>query len=459
MRLIFAVVATVVMVGVAAGQQARKPMASPSGAVAEEENSAGPAANQVTVLHCGALLDVKSGQLRRNVDITVTGNKIAAVGAAAGETPAGQPAGSRRYVDLSRETCLPGLIDTHTHTMLNGDITADDYDVQLLKQSNAYRAIVSTRNAKWMLGYGFTTIRDLETEGAGYSDVDLKLAIQRGIVPGPRMQVASRALDVTGAYPLLGYNWELKNVPVGVQSCDGAEDCRKAVREQLGHGADWIKVYVDRSYYLEKDASGKQILNDVPTFTPEELAAIVDEAHRERHMVAAHAMALQGVHNAVEAGVNSIEHGDYISDADLQTMKQKGIWYVPTLFVGEYVAEGRAKAGAPVWLDMVKVNQDTFRRAMQAGVKIAFGTDIGGFDWKIDPAVQFPTMVKLGMTAAQAIRSATSDAAALMGLDSVGSIEEGKMADVIAVSGDPLSDVGVLQKVNFVMKDGIVEKK
>jgi imidazolonepropionase-like amidohydrolase len=166
------------------------------------------------------------------------------------------------------------------------------------------------------------------------------------------------------------------------------------------------------------------------------------------------------VHNAVEAGVDSIEHGDYISDADLQTMKHKGIWYVPTLFVGEYVAEGRAKAGAPVWVDMVKVNQDTVRRAMQAGVKIAFGTDIGGFDWKINPAVQFPTMVKLGMTAAQAIRSATIDAATLLGMESsVGSIEVGKMADIVAVQGDPLNDVGVLQKIDFVMKDGEVVKK
>ena len=470
MKIAIVLFTTALLAGVAAGQQ-RKPMASPSGAVAEEQ-PASQAPQATTILQCGALLDVKSGQVQRNVEITVTGNKIVAV------REGSPPAGSRRYeggspaeggrgtqsgpthIDLSRQTCLPGLIDVHTHTMLNGDITAEDYDVQLLKQSDPYRAIVATRNAKWMLGYGFTTIRDLETEGAGYSDVDLKTAINRGIVPGPRMVVASRALDVTGAYPLLGYNWELKNVPVGVQSCDGAEECRKAVREQLGHGADWIKVYVDRSYYLDKDASGKQILNDIPTFTPEELAAIVDEAHRERHKVAAHAMALQGVHNAVEAGVDSIEHGDYISDADLQTMKQKGIWYVPTLFVGEYVAEGRAKAGAPVWVDMVKVNQDTFRRAMQAGVKIAFGTDIGGFDWAIDPAVQFPSMVKLGMTSAQAIRAATADAATLLGMEStIGSVEAGKMADVIAVTGDPTSDVGVLQKMAFVMKDGVVVRR
>ena len=457
MKMVSAIVALLVLAAVAAGQQPRKPMASPSGAVAEEpEASRQP--GRITILECGRVLDAKDGRWVAG-PVVVQGNKIAVVGDTKPVIPDGYSGPAPDKIDLTSRSCLPGLIDVHTHTMLNGDITAEDYDVQLLKQSNPYRAIVATRNVKWMLGYGFTTIRDLETEGAGYSDVDLKTAINRGIVPGPRMQVASRALDVTGAYPLLGYNWELKNVPVGVQSCDGPEDCRKAVREQLSHGADWIKVYVDRSYYLDKDASGKQILNDIPTFTPEELAAIVDEAHRERHKVAAHAMALQGVHNAVTAGVDSIEHGDYITDADLATMKQKGIWYVPTLFVGEYVAQGRAQAGAPVWVDMVKVNQDTFRRAMQAGVKIAFGTDIGGFDWKIDPAVQFPSMVKLGMTPAQAIRSATSDAALLMGMDSVGSIEAGKMADIIAVSGDPLSNVEALQKVDFVMKDGVVEKK
>ena len=460
MKIVHLTLAVILLTASLSGQQQRKPMASPSGAVAEEQSPAAGSQSPAkpTVLHCGGVLDVKTGQVQRNVEITVVGNKITAVNG--GGPGSGRGTTSPERIDLARETCLPGLIDVHTHALLNGDITAEDYDVQLLKQSNPYRAVVATRNAKWMLGYGFTAMRDLETEGAGYSDVDLKTAINRGIVPGPRMQVAGRALDVTGAYPLQGYNWELKDVPVGVQSCDGADGCRKAVREQLSHGVDWIKVYVDRSYYLQKDESGKQILNDVPTFTPEELRAMVDEAHRERHHIAAHAMALQGVHNAVEAGVDSIEHGDYISDADLQTMKQKGIWYVPTLFVGEYVAEGRAKAGAPVWVDMVKVNQDTVRRAMQAGVKIAFGTDIGGFEWKINPAVQFPTMVKLGMTAAQAIRSATIDAATLLGMESsVGSIEVGKMADIVAVQGDPLNDVGVLQKIDFVMKDGEVVKK
>jgi imidazolonepropionase-like amidohydrolase len=266
------------------------------------------------------------------------------------------------------------------------------------------------------------------------------------------MQVATRALDVTGAYPLLGYSWELK-MPGGVQFCDGPEECRKAVREQISHGADWIKVYSDRSYRLLPNG----VLDDVPTFTVEELRAIVDEAHRERKRVASHAIGVNGVQNSIDAGVDTIEHGDYISDAQLAAMKQKGMWFVPTLYVGEYVAEGRAATGARVWVDMLKVAQDTFRRALKAGVKIAYGTDVGGFPWDINLAVQFKGMVQLGMTPAQAIRSATLDAAELMHMqDQIGSIETGKMADIIAVPGDPLKDVSTLEHVDFVMKGGIV---
>ncbi len=447
-------VVAVVLVGMLLACGPKKPFAQQLSAVSYQLSAvtaqAGAPVPQQTVLRCGALLEVKTGQVRRNVEVVVTGNRIDSVGGATG-TRAGAPA--PQTIDLSNMTCLPGLIDTHTHVLLQGDITAEDYDVQLLKQSNPYRAIVGAATAGKALNYGFTTLRDLETEGAGYSDVDIKKAINNGIVPGPRMQVVTRALNVTGAYPLQGYNWEIQ-VPHGVQFCDGADDCRKAVREQISHGADWIKVYSDRSYYLEGN-----VLKDVPTFTMDELRAIVDEAHRQRRKVASHATAMFGVHNSVEAGVDSIEHGDYIAPEDLKTMAAKGIWYVPTLFVGEYVAEGRAKAGAPVWLDMVKVSQETFRRAQQAGVKIAFGSDAGGFDWNINPAKEFGLRVKYGQTAAQAIRSATVDAAALMGMPDVGTIEPGKLADIVAVPGDPLADVTVLEKINFVMKDGVVVKK
>lgn len=400
---------------------------------------------KVTYLRCGTLYDGKSDAAQKNVMLRVVGEKIDTVATATPEPGA-------EVIDLSHEVCLPGLIDTHTHVLLQGDITADDYDVQLLKWSTSYRTILGTVAAKRALEYGFTTIRDLETEGAGYSDVDIKKAINNGVIPGPRMQVAGRAMDVTGAYPLLGYSWELK-VPKGVQEVDGAEGGRKAVREQISNGVDWIKVYSDRSYYVQPGG----VLNDVPTFTLDELKAIVDEAHRERHKVASHAAALNGVHNSVEAGVDSIEHGMYIADADLQTMVAHGTYYVPTLFVGEYVAEGRAAAGAKVWVDMIKIHEDTFRRALKAGVKIAFGTDAGGFDWKIDPAKEFPIMVKYGMTPAQALHSANMSAAELLGMqDKIGSVEAGKYADIVAVPGDPMADVHQLEKVNFVMKGGVV---
>lgn len=408
---------------------------------------AGETATDVIALRCGALFDGHGDSVRRNVVLVISGEKITSISENA-------PTGAQ-IIDLSHETCVPGLMDTHTHVLLQGDITAADYDQQLLKESTEYRTILATVNARRALDYGFTSIRDLETEGAGYADADVKKAINNGVIPGPRMQVATRALDVTGAYPLQGY---APNVPVphGVQIVDGADNARQAVREQISHGADWIKVYSDRSYHVREGG----VLDDIPTFTMDELRAIVDEAHRERHKVASHAMALFGVHNSVAAGVDSIEHGNYITEDDLKTMASRGIFYVPTIFVGEYVAQGRAAEGAPVWVRMIQIHEDTFRRAMKAGVKIAFGTDAGGFDWKVNPAKEFSSMVKFGMTPAQAIRSATSVAAELLGVkDSLGTLETGKLADIVAVPGDPLSDVSMMEKVDFVMKGGVVEKR
>ncbi len=403
---------------------------------------------KTTYILCDGLLDGKSDQPRKNVLVVVEGDRISRIGPATNT-------GGTEVIHLTSHTCMPGLIDTHTHVLLQGDITAADYDEQLLKQSPEYRTILATVNVRRALDYGFTTIRDLETEGAGYADVDLRNAIDRGVIPGPRMQVATRAMDVTGAYPLLGYAPNVV-VPHGVQVVDGPEDGRKAVREQIMHGADWIKVYSDRSYRVREDG----ILDDIPTFTLDELRAIVDETHRERHKVASHAMALNGVHNSVEAGVDTIEHGNYISDEDLKTMASRGIYYVPTIFVGEYVAQGRAQEGAPVWVKMLKIHEETFRRAMKAGVKIAFGTDAGGFDWKVNPAKEFSSMVKFGMTPAQAIHSATVTASELLGMqDKIGTLEPGKLADIVAVPGDPLADVSILEKVDFVMKGGMVYRK
>ena len=407
----------------------------------------GQTTSKIIALRCGSVFDGRGDTLRPTAVIVIDAGKIKALAASA-------PDGAE-VIDLPHHTCLPGLIDTHTHILLQGDITAADYDEQLLKQSPEYRTILATVNARRALEYGFTSIRDVETEGAGYADADVKKAINNGIIPGPRMQVATRALDVTGAYPLQGYAPNV-SVPHGVQLVDGADNARQAVREQISHGADWIKVYSDRSYRVRDDG----VLDDIPTFTLDELRAIVDEAHRERHKVASHAMALNGVHTSVEAGVDTIEHGNYIADEDLKAMAARGIFYVPTIFVGEYVAQGRAAEGAPVWLKMIQIHEDTFHRAMKAGVKIAFGTDAGGFDWKVNPAKEFSSMVKFGMTPAQAIRSATVTAAELLGMqDSLGTIEPGKLADIVAVPGDPLADVTAMEKVDFVMKAGVVYRK
>jgi len=222
------------------------------------------------IVHCGSLIDGVSVQVRHNIEIQVSGGKITGIQQSPGPVITSPPQGRAYFIDLQKYTCLPGLIDTHTHVLLQGDIIVD-YDEQLLKESTAYRAIRATVAVRRALDFGFTALRDLETEGAGYADVDIRNAIDRGIIPGPHMQIASRAMDVTGAYPLLGYSWELE-LPHGVQVVDGTEGGRKAVREQLSHGADWIKVYSDRGAIVRPDG----VLYDIPTFTLDEMRAIVD---------------------------------------------------------------------------------------------------------------------------------------------------------------------------------------
>ena len=394
-------------------------------------------------IRAGRLIDGKSDQPVANALILIEGGKIVSV------TPGGTPPAGAEIIDLSRATVLPGLIDTHTHILLQGDISAADYDEQLLKQSTPYRAILAARNARLALLNGFTTMRDVETEGAMFADVDVKTAINRGEVPGSRLIVSTRAMAPTGMYPLRGYSWELE-MPHGVQVVDGVEAARKAVREQVMHGADWIKYYSDRSYYFTPDGVVHSWLN----FTDEEARAIVEETHRLGKKVAAHAIGSDGIAAALRAGADTIEHGHGLTEALMDEMIQKKVYWVPTVTVGVYVAPGRGG----VWPGLMEAEQAAFGLAVKKGVKIAFGTDAGGFDWtKLNQAVEFKYYVDYGMTPMQAIRSATSTAAELLGWeDRIGTIEAGKLADLVAVSGNPLDDITELQRVKFVMKDGVV---
>jgi imidazolonepropionase-like amidohydrolase len=401
------------------------------------------------LIKAGRLLDVTRGRMLENQGILVEGERIKAVGSYA-EIQRVAPA-SARVIDLSSATVLPGLADCHTHILLQGDITAADYDEQILKESIPYRTIRATVAARTGLMNGFTAMRDLETEGAMYADVDVKQAINRGVVPGPRLFVATRAFSATGMYPLLGYSWELR-MPEGVQIVDGADNIRKAVREQVKYGADWIKFYADRRYFLKDGA-----LHSWVNFTDEEMQAMVQEAHRLGRRVAAHAMGWEGIDASLKAGVDSIEHGYGLDAGLMDRMVRQGTYWCPTIYVGVYVAEGRAAAGAPIWLTMRDLEAKAFPVAVRKGVKIAYGTDAGGYAWTENQAREFAYMVRYGMTPMQAIQSATTVAAALLERQAEqGAVENGKYADVIAVNGDPLRDITELERVRFVMKGGEV---
>lgn len=416
---------------------------------ARSSRSSSNSSPSIVLIKAGRLVDVRAGRVLENQGILIENDRIKSVGPLDSLLALIHP--SARIIDLSKATVMPGLADCHTHVLLQGDITAEEYDEQLLKESIPYRAIRATMAARTALMNGFTAIRDVETEGAMYADVDVKMAINRGVIPGPRMFVSTRAFSATGMYPLSGYSWELK-MPEGVQIVDGADNIRRAVREQVKYGADWIKFYADRRYFMKDGA-----LHSWVNFTDEEMRAMVDEAHRLGRRVAAHAMGREGIDASLKVGVDSIEHGYGLDEELMDRMVRQGTYWCPTIYVGVYVAEGRAKAGAPIWLTMRDLEAKAFGVAVRKGVKIAYGTDAGGYAWTDNQAKEFAYMVRYGMTPMQAIQSATIVAADLLERpNDLGAIEPGKFADIVAVAGDPTRDVTELERVRFVMKGGEV---
>lgn len=408
----------------------------------------------VAAVRAGRMFDSVSGEMLQNQVILIEGDRIKAVGDARNLAV---PAGAR-VVDLSQSTVLPGLIDAHTHLFIYAAPKGTSYkglenfetNAQLfspfmdqLFQSLQFRTILAVTNAKLDLEAGFTTERDLGTEGAMYSDVDVRNAIDNGFIPGPRFQVATRGIvSTTGNFHI-----DCCNLPTAAQVVDSPDAARQAVREQIKNGADVIKIFASRKEYFDPD--GKPV--EIPTLTAEETNAVVNEAKREHRKVACHAIGGEGLRNCINAGVDSIEHGDDLNDEDIQLMAKKGIYYVPTVYVEsrpEALYEGR-------W---GKLQQVSFRKAMQAGVKIAFGSDVGPFPHG-EQAVEFEYLVKFGMRPSDALKAGTRVAAELLGWqDRVGSIKPGKFADIVAVAGDPLRDITEMTRIKFVMKGGKIIK-
>ena len=402
-----------------------------------------------TVIRAGSLIDGKSDKVRRDQVIIVHGNRIESVGdAASAKIPTGA-----NVIDLSKATLLPGLIDSHTHIFLQGEDPAQGgYDANILNAPLSLRAARATVAVRRALEQGFTTLRDVETEGAGYGDVGIKQAIEQGYIPGPRLFVATRAISTTGGYPLEGYAPEL-DMPKGAQIVDGPVEARKAAREQLDHGADWIKVYMTHRSWAGKNGE----LVSQPTLTVEELRAIVDETHGWGKKVACHVYGGIGLHRALDGGCDSIEHGLDLDNAAIAQMLKQGTWYVPTISAYYHDwSPADTEAGQRDRL-RVAVHGPSFKKAMKAGVKIAFGTDMGGIPWTEPIAQEFSRMVELGMPPMEAIQCATSHAAVMLDMEGkIGVVAPGAFADIIAVGSDPLHDIKVLENVQFVMKDGKV---
>lgn len=395
------------------------------------------------LVKAGKFLDVVKGTYVENAAIWIEGDRIKEAGPLSDIQPHAPK--DAQLIDLTRSTVLPGLIDCHTHIMARIPAGPSGYTLNLAIKSQAFRALEGAYDARITLRSGFTAVRDVESEGSGYADVDLRDAINQGLAEGPRMQVATRAIAAVGQYNPFGVSADLTDFPTGAQMISGVEEARRAVREQIGHGADLIKVYADWNH---------------PTLSIEEMRVVVEEAHKQVRKVAAHADTLEGIRNALNAGVDSIEHGNGADRATLELMKEKNAYWVLTK---GYFYDGLKNETNPrirkVFEDILQHARQNIAIARELGVKIANGFDPSSAEAHGKNADEIVTATELGLTPLEAIRSATINAAGLMGWqDRVGAIEPGRFADLIAVDGDPLVDITVLQNVKFVMKGGAVIK-
>lgn len=398
----------------------------------------------VSLVKAARVLDVRSGHYLDNVAVLIEGDRIKELGPAQDIQAHAPP--TVKFIDLPGATLLPGLSDCHTHLMARAPNTPDGYILDLATKSQAFRALEGAADARLTLHGGFTTVRDVESEGSGYADVALRDAINQGLVEGPRMQVATRGIAAVGQYEPFGVSPDLRDFPTGAQMVSGAEEARRAVREQIGHGADLIKVYADW---------------ETPTFTVEELSVIVEEAHKLKRKVAAHATTHSGILNALTAGVDSIEHGHGADRKDLELMKDKGVFLVPTVGVMDAMYDEQAAKFSPQgrksFEEYLQGIQQTVQLAKLLGVKIVSGYDAGNVDHQGKNVEELVSLTKRGFTPLETIRAATVTCAELLSWqDRIGAIEPGKYADLIAVQGDPLSDITVLRQVKFVMKGGTI---
>ena len=403
----------------------------------------------IVAVRAGRLIDPASGTVTSGSVVLVEKGRVTAVGPSVAI-----PAGAR-VIDLSGMTVLPGLMDCHTH--LVGDYVDDKDPLSELKSSSAARAFESIPNARVTLEAGYTTVRDVGTYRA-FVDVAMRDAIAKGYFPGPRMFVAGAYLTITGGggavtgfSPDVALPWDLR---FGV--ADGPDQVRQRVRDIAQHGVDVIKVLATGAFLTH--GSDPHAVE----YTYDEMRAAVEEAGHKGLKVAAHAHSADGIKIAVRAGVASIEHGTYLDDEGIRMMKERGTYLVADIYDAEWIRQG-AKTGYPEDFatkqpEGDEIQRQAFRKAAKAGVKIAFGTDASVYPHGLN-ARQFAWQVKYGQTPMEAIRSATTSAADLIGRDpDIGAIAPGKRADLIAVAGDPLADVSVLEKVAFVMKDGVVYK-